>query len=143
MHTAPMPFPPRKCSLLAHAGRHYALSSRDHFRASVVDCDRIKKLQVTEDGATVYEATVDTPLPTMSTVGGLHMSVDKALAKKFKSAHLQKEHEHLNVRFDAGLLPDSKGIFAEMAGVHEMSEATAALMTPPNQKGSSVNALQP
>jgi len=69
---------------------------------------------------------------------GLTMTIFSSSAKKFsKGDEMRVQNAHLNVKFDAGLPQHSSGVFAEMAGVAVMSEATKAMIKPkpnPNPK---------
>ena len=77
---------------------------------------------------------------------GLTMTIFSSSAKKFsKGDEMRVQNAHLNVKFDAGLPQASSGVFAEMAGVAVMSEATKAMILPkktPDGSGGG-KALQP
>ena len=61
------------------------------------------------------------------------MAIDiyPSTAQKFSSDKDKTKYGHLNINFQSGIPKDSKGIFAEFAGVQEMSEATTALLKNP------------
>ena len=63
--------------------------------------------------------------------GGVSVNIYPTEAKKFSSEANQTKYEHLNVEFSQGISQDAKGIFAELAGVRKMSEATAELLRQP------------
>ena len=63
--------------------------------------------------------------------GGVSVNIYPTVAKKFSSEENQTKYEHLNVEFSQGISQDAKGIFAELAGVRKMSEATAELLRQP------------
>ena len=63
--------------------------------------------------------------------GGVTVNIYPTVAKKFSSEENQTKYEHLNVEFSQGISQDAKGIFAELAGVRKMSEATAELLRQP------------
>ena len=63
--------------------------------------------------------------------GALAVTIRSSLATKFASGIDQAQDVHLNINFDSGIPSNAKGIFAELAGVQEMSEATTALLKQP------------
>ena len=63
--------------------------------------------------------------------GDLAVSIFASEANKFASGEDKARYTHLNVDFDGGIPVGSKGIFAELAGVQPMSEATTALLKQP------------
>lgn len=60
--------------------------------------------------------------------GGLFMSVYPSVAHKFEDDFSQQKYQHLNIRFGGGLPAGSSGMFAELAGLKPMSQATRALV---------------
>ena len=64
-------------------------------------------------------------------LGALAVTIYMEKARKFASTADQVQYEHLNVDIESGIPDDAKGIFAELAGVQTVSEATAALLRPP------------
>ena len=54
-------------------------------------------------------------------------------ANKYAAAKDKAEYGHLNINFEGGIPPAAKGIFAELAGVAPMSDATASLLKPPGR----------
>ena len=64
-------------------------------------------------------------------LGALAVTIYMEKARKFASTADQVQYEHLNVDIESGIPNDAKGIFAELAGVQTVSEATAALLRPP------------
>jgi hypothetical protein len=63
--------------------------------------------------------------------GALAVTIYSSQATKFASDTDKAKYEHLNINFASGIPTDAKGIFAELAGVQEMSEATTALLKQP------------
>jgi len=63
--------------------------------------------------------------------GGIAITIYASQATKFASGPGQAKYEHLNINFDGGVPTDAKGIFAELAGVQEISEATTSLLKQP------------
>ena len=63
--------------------------------------------------------------------GALAVTIRSSQATKFASRTDQAQYVHLNINFDSGIPSNAKGIFAELAGVQEMSEATMALLKQP------------
>ena len=63
--------------------------------------------------------------------GALAVTIRSSQATKFASRTDQDQYVHLNINFDSGIPSNAKGIFAELAGVQEMSEATTALLKQP------------
>ena len=63
--------------------------------------------------------------------GSLAVTIYSSQATKFASGTDKTKYEHLNINFESGIPTNAKGIFAELAGVQEMSEATTALLKQP------------
>ena len=63
--------------------------------------------------------------------GALAIDIYPSAAAKFSSDKDKAKYEHLNIDFQGGIPKDSKGVFAEFAGVQAMSEATNALLKKP------------
>ena len=63
--------------------------------------------------------------------GALAVTIYSSQATKFASGTDKAKYEHLNINFASGIPTDAKGIFAELAGVQKMSEATTALLKQP------------
>ena len=63
--------------------------------------------------------------------GALTLNIYSSQATKYSSGAEKVKYVHLNINFASGIPTDAKGIFAELAGVREMSEATAALLKQP------------
>ena len=63
--------------------------------------------------------------------GALAVDIYPSAAEKFSSDKDKDKYEHLNIDFQGGIPKDSKGVFAEFAGVQAMSEATNALLKKP------------
>ena len=63
--------------------------------------------------------------------GALAVDIYPSAAAKFSSDKDKAKYEHLNIDFQGGIPKDSKGVFAEFAGVQAMSEATNALLKKP------------
>ena len=63
--------------------------------------------------------------------GSLAVTIYSSQATKFASGTDKTKYEHLNINFASGIPTDAKGIFAELAGVQKMSEATTALLKQP------------
>ena len=63
--------------------------------------------------------------------GALAVDIYPSAAEKFASDKDKDKYEHLNIDFQGGIPKDSKGVFAEFAGVQAMSEATNALLKKP------------
>ena len=63
--------------------------------------------------------------------GDLALSIFQERAKKFSSQANKDKYEHLNAKFLTSIPKNAKGIFAELAGVQEMSKATRSLLKTP------------
>ena len=63
--------------------------------------------------------------------GDLALSIFQERAKKFSSQANKDKYEHLNAKFLSSIPKNAKGIFAELAGVQEMSKATRSLLKTP------------
>lgn len=66
--------------------------------------------------------------------GDLAFHIYSSQAMKFAGSAERAQNEHLNIRFESGLPKGAKGVFAELAGVQPMSEATNALFQPPHRR---------
>lgn len=76
--------------------------------------------------------------------GGLRLNVQMTNSTKFASQAAQFQHRHLNVKFTNAIPAGATGVFAELAGVQPMSEATTALLKPvPTKRQPRHLALQP
>jgi hypothetical protein len=60
--------------------------------------------------------------------GGTLIEVVSARAAKFAHEKMQTRYKHLNIRFPHGFPGDASGLFAELAGLQPMSDATQALL---------------
>jgi len=105
-------------------------------------------LSIEEDGEAVYEAAMRDGKMTVNgkahahdceeTVGGLTMRFFQSEASKFEDDDdAAAAYAHLNVDFKSALPEDGEGIFAELGGVREISEATKALLKPKLPRGAS------
>ena len=65
------------------------------------------------------------------TAGALALNIYSSRATKYSSGADKVKYEHLNINFANGIPTDAKGIFAELAGVQDISEATMALLKQP------------
>ena len=59
---------------------------------------------------------------------GLTLTIYPSKAAKFEAKREQDRNAHLNLRFEAGIPLDARGLFAELSGALPMSEATRALL---------------
>ena len=64
---------------------------------------------------------------------GLTLTIYPSKAAKFEAKREQDRNAHLNLRFEAGIPLDARGLFAELSGAVPMSEATRALLKPANR----------
>ena len=62
---------------------------------------------------------------------GLTLTIYPSKAAKFEAKREQDRNAHLNLRFEAGIPLDARGLFAELSGAVPMSEATRALLKHP------------
>ena len=69
-------------------------------------------------------------------VGGLHMELWTSLAAKYESMTKQNKYMHLNMNVHSNLntLREARGVFAELAGLQTMSQATVAMVRPSSSK---------
>lgn len=69
-------------------------------------------------------------------VGGLQMELWTSLAAKYQSVTRQNKFMHLNLNVHSNLdtIRDAHGIFAELAGLQTMSQATVAMVRPSKAK---------
>ena len=64
---------------------------------------------------------------------GLTLTIYPSKAAKFEAKREQDRNAHLNLRFEAGIPLDARGLFAELSGAVPMSEATRALLKHPSR----------
>jgi len=67
--------------------------------------------------------------------GGFSLEVTSRRAAKYDSKYKQAKFHHLDTMFRHGLPPGAQGIYAEMAGVEPLSEATKAMLKNPTEFG--------
>ena len=65
---------------------------------------------------------------------GLTLTIYPSKAAKFEAKREQDRNAHLNLRFEAGIPLDARGLFAELSGAVPMSEATRALLKHPARR---------
>ena len=100
---------------------------RPHFPLSPLAAASFCASQLNADGV---EVEFDTE-GIKAKAGALAVTIYSSQATKFASGTDKAKYEHLNINFASGIPTDAKGIFAELAGVQEMSEATTALLKQP------------
>lgn len=75
-----------------------------------------------------------------ATADGLKVTIYPSQATKFAKGEDRSKYAHLNIKFDSGIPSGSTGIFAELAGIQPVTEATAALLKPPKHAISLIQA---
>lgn len=65
--------------------------------------------------------------------GGVLIEIVSARAAKFAREKMQTRYKHLNLRFPRGFPGDARGLFAELAGLQPMTEATQTVLMRPSR----------